>query len=106
MDNQDEEDSKRYKPGELLSCDNVGPISPKSFEGYTQAFVWRDTYTKSSSRVSATNIHSSLSLLVSLSTIFIFQIDCLSLFLKVSLKTLSNKSSTFCSNEAAKEAAI
>ena len=46
MDNQDEEDSKRYKPGELLSCDNVGPISPKSFEGYTQAFIWRDTCTK------------------------------------------------------------
>ena len=46
MDAQDEEDSKRYKPGELLSCDNVGPISPKSFEGYTQSFIWRDTCTK------------------------------------------------------------
>ena len=46
MDTQDEEDSKRYKPGELLSCDNVGPVNPKSFEGYTQAFIWRDTCTK------------------------------------------------------------
>ena len=46
MDKQDTEDSKRYKPGELLSCDNVGPINPKSFEGYTQTFIWRDTCTK------------------------------------------------------------
>ena len=46
MDTQDEEDAKRYKPGELLSCDNVGPVTPKSFEGYTQAFIWRDTCTK------------------------------------------------------------
>ena len=37
MDIQDKEDSKRYKPGELLSCDNVGPVNnPKSFEGYIQ----------------------------------------------------------------------
>ena len=43
MDTQDEKD---FKPGELLSCDNVGPISPKSFEGYTQSFIWRDTSTK------------------------------------------------------------
>jgi hypothetical protein len=28
--------------GELLSCDNVGPVNPKSFEGYTQTFIWRD----------------------------------------------------------------
>ena len=46
MDTQDEEDSKRYKPGQLLSCDNVGPVNPKSFEGYTQTFIWRDTCTK------------------------------------------------------------
>ena len=46
MDNQDEEDSKRHKPGELLSCDNVGPISPKSFEGYIQSFIRRDTCIK------------------------------------------------------------
>ena len=46
MDQQDDEDSKRYKPGELLSCDNVGPINPKSFEGYKQAFIWRDTCSK------------------------------------------------------------
>ena len=46
LDTQDEEDSKRYKPGELLSCDNVGPVNPKSFEGYTQVFIWRDTSTK------------------------------------------------------------
>ena len=32
MDTQDEEDAKKYKPGELLSCDNVGPVNPKSFE--------------------------------------------------------------------------
>ena len=46
MDTQDEEDAKMYKPGELLSCDNVGPVNPKSFEGYTQTFIWRDTATK------------------------------------------------------------
>jgi len=46
MDTQDDEDSKRYKPGELLSCDNVGPVNPKSFEGYTQTFIWRDTCIK------------------------------------------------------------
>ena len=32
--------------GELLSCDNVGPVNPKSFEGYVQSFIWRDTSTK------------------------------------------------------------
>jgi hypothetical protein len=46
MDTQDAEDIKTYKPGELLSCDNVGPVNPKSFEVYTQAFIWRDTATK------------------------------------------------------------
>jgi len=46
MSRQDEEDSKRYTPGELLSCDNVGPVNPKSFEGYTQVFIWRDTSSK------------------------------------------------------------
>ena len=46
MDQQDESDAKRYKPGELLSCDNVGPVNPKSFEGYKQSFIWRDTSTK------------------------------------------------------------
>jgi hypothetical protein len=46
MDTQDAEDIKTYKPGELLSCDNIGPVNPKSFEGYTQAFIWRDTATK------------------------------------------------------------
>ncbi len=34
MNQQDESDAKRYKPGELLSCDNVGLVNPKSFEGY------------------------------------------------------------------------
>ncbi len=43
---QDAEDTKTYKPGELLSCNNVGPVNPKSFEGYTQEFIWRDTATK------------------------------------------------------------
>jgi hypothetical protein len=28
------------------SCDNVGPVNPTSFEGYTQTFIWRDTSTK------------------------------------------------------------
>ena len=42
MNQQDELDAKRYKPGELLSCDNVGPVNPKSFEGYVQSFIWRD----------------------------------------------------------------
>ena len=46
MDTQDAEDTKLYQPGELLSCDNVGPVNPKSFEGYSQTFIWRDTVTK------------------------------------------------------------
>ena len=46
MDTQDAEDTKLYKPRELLSCDNVGPVNPKSFKGYTQTFIWRDTATK------------------------------------------------------------
>jgi hypothetical protein len=46
MNQQDESDAKRYKPGELLSCDNVGPDNPKSFEEYVQSFIWRDTSTK------------------------------------------------------------
>jgi hypothetical protein len=46
MNQQDESDAKRYKPGGLLSCDNVGPVNPKSFEGYVQSFIWRDTSTK------------------------------------------------------------
>jgi hypothetical protein len=32
INQQDESDAKRYKPGELLSCDNVGPVNPTSFE--------------------------------------------------------------------------
>jgi hypothetical protein len=40
MDTQDAEDIKLYKPGELLSCDNVGPVNPKLFEGYTQTVKW------------------------------------------------------------------
>jgi hypothetical protein len=39
MDTQYEKVSKRYKPGELLSCDNVGPLYPKSVEGSTQTFI-------------------------------------------------------------------
>ena len=31
MSQQDESGPKRYKSGELLSCNNVGPINPKSF---------------------------------------------------------------------------
>ena len=47
MNQQDESDAKRYKPGELLCCDKVGLINPKSFEGYyVQSFIWRDTSTK------------------------------------------------------------
>ena len=47
MDTQDAEDTKTYKPGELLSCDNVGPVNHlKSFEGYTRTLIWRDTATK------------------------------------------------------------
>ena len=46
MNQQDESTAKQYKPGELLSCDNVGPVNPKSFEGYVQSFIWRDTSTK------------------------------------------------------------
>ena len=43
---QFESDAKLYIPGKLLSCDNVGPVNPKSFEGYVQSFIWRDTSTK------------------------------------------------------------
>ena len=47
MNQQDESDAKRYKPGKLLSCcDNVGPINLKSFEGYVQSFILRVTCTK------------------------------------------------------------
>jgi hypothetical protein len=47
MDTQDAEDTKLYQPGKLLSCDNVGPVNHlKSFEGYTQTLIWRDTATK------------------------------------------------------------
>ena len=43
MNQQDESTAKQYKPGELLSCDNVGPVNLKSF---VQSFIWRDTSTK------------------------------------------------------------
>ena len=46
MDNQDEHDAQKYKPGEVLSCDNVGPINPMAINGATQVFIWRDTATK------------------------------------------------------------
>ena len=46
MNQQDESDAKQYRPGELLSCNNVEPVNPKSFEGYIQSFIWRDTSTK------------------------------------------------------------
>jgi hypothetical protein len=46
MNQQDESDAKQYKPGELLSCDNILPVNPKSFEGYVHSFIWRDTSTK------------------------------------------------------------
>jgi hypothetical protein len=46
MNQQDESDAKRYKPGELLSCNNVGPVNLKSFEGYVQSFIWIDASTK------------------------------------------------------------
>ena len=39
MNQQDESDAKRYKPGELLSCDNILPINPKSFEEYVHSFI-------------------------------------------------------------------
>ena len=43
MNQQGETDAKLHKPEELLSCDNVGPISSKSFE---ESFIWRDTSAK------------------------------------------------------------
>ena len=49
INQQDESDAKRYKPGKLLSCDNVGPVNPNSFEGYVQSFIWRDTSTNRNS---------------------------------------------------------
>jgi hypothetical protein len=30
MNQQDESDAKRYKPGKMLSCNNIGPVNPKS----------------------------------------------------------------------------
>ena len=42
MNQKDESDAKRYKP----SCDNVGPVKLKSFEGHVPSFIWRDTSTK------------------------------------------------------------
>ena len=44
MDTQDEEDAKTYTPGELLSCDNEGPVNPKLFEGYTQSDLHLERY--------------------------------------------------------------
>ncbi len=43
MDTQDAEDIKLYRPGELLSCDNVGPVNPKSFENYRYATTMPST---------------------------------------------------------------
>jgi hypothetical protein len=45
MNKQDMLDAKRYKPGELLSCDNNGPVNPKSFQGYVQSFIWNTSTT-------------------------------------------------------------
>ena len=40
---QEEEDMTRYMPGECISCDNVGPVTPKSVDGYVCFFLFRDT---------------------------------------------------------------
>ena len=42
---QEEADMTGYAPGECVSCDNVGPINPKSMEGFTCLFLFRDTHT-------------------------------------------------------------
>ena len=46
IDTQNTKDRARYKPGALLSCDNIGPINPTALNGYTQFFLFRDTHTK------------------------------------------------------------
>ena len=35
-----------YEPGELLSCDDVGPINPLSMDGHSRFFLFRDTRTR------------------------------------------------------------
>ena len=46
IDTQNTKDRARYKPGELLSCDNIGPINPTAINGFIQFFLFRDTHTK------------------------------------------------------------
>jgi hypothetical protein len=41
-----ERDDSRWEIGECISYDNVGPISPKSIEGYRQFIAFRDTRSK------------------------------------------------------------
>lgn len=36
-------DIEDWRIGECISCDNIGPISPASLEGYTGLFMFRDT---------------------------------------------------------------
>ena len=47
MNQQDESDAKRYKPGEVLSCDNVGLVNIKSFEGYVHQLSTRRMFSHS-----------------------------------------------------------
>ena len=46
IEQQEEADMTGYAPGECISCDNVGPINPKSMEGFTCFFLFRDTHTR------------------------------------------------------------
>ena len=40
------EEMTNYEPGELLSCDDVGPINPLSMDGHSRFFLFRDTRTR------------------------------------------------------------
>jgi hypothetical protein len=41
-----ERDDSQWEIGECISYDNVGPMSPKSIEGYRQFIAFRDTRSK------------------------------------------------------------
>ena len=41
---QEEEERKKYKPGQFISCDNIS-INPVAMAGETSAFIFTDTST-------------------------------------------------------------
>ena len=46
IEEQEKADMTSYRPGECISCDNVGPINPRSMEGFTCFFLFRDTHSR------------------------------------------------------------